>query len=125
MQMPRNCSSWSNLRTWSSCTTHKPWDRLTALARHGALVPSHCHIGADAPNAETDLGWGFLAPYLTDVAATVFSRAAYVPAGVDFGRVEVVPPSIDPMRSCSRQSANHGVSPNRLRVRTHLNWSIA
>jgi trehalose synthase len=67
-----------------------------ALARHGALVLWRCHVGADESNAETEQGWAFLAPYLTDVAATVFSRADYVPDGVDFGRVEVIPPSIDP-----------------------------
>ena len=66
------------------------------LVKHGALVVWRCHVGADAVNAETDLGWGFLAPYLTDVATTIFSRAAYVPQGVDLGHVAVIPPSIDP-----------------------------
>ena len=67
-----------------------------SLVQHGALVLWRCHVGADEANDETDLGWGFLAPYLTDVAATIFSRAAYVPHGVDLGRIEVIPPSIDP-----------------------------
>ena len=67
-----------------------------ALARHGALVFWRCHVGADTANRETAAGWAFLRPYLRDVAATVFSRAAYVPPGIDFGRVEVIPPSIDP-----------------------------
>jgi trehalose synthase len=80
-----------------------------ALARHGALVLWRCHVGVDEANAETDLAWAFLAPYLADVAATIFSRAAYVPQGVDFGRVEVIPPSIDPF-SPKNQDLGEGES---------------
>ena len=78
------------------------------LARYGALVLWRCHVGADEPNAETEQGWAFLAPYLTEVAATVFSRADYVPEGVDFGRVEVIPPSIDPF-SAKNQDLDEAV----------------
>ncbi|MGH2533300.1 MAG: glycosyltransferase [Thermomicrobiales bacterium] len=65
------------------------------LVHHGAIVIWRCHVGADARNAETDLGWAFLAPYLGEVAATVFSRRAYVPAALDGARAVVIPPSID------------------------------
>ncbi|MGH2562042.1 MAG: glycosyltransferase [Thermomicrobiales bacterium] len=65
------------------------------LIHHGAIVIWRCHVGADARNAETDLGWAFLTPYLGEVAATVFSRRAYVPAGLDGDRAVVIPPSID------------------------------
>jgi trehalose synthase len=68
----------------------------SALVRAGALVIWRCHVGADIQNAETDKAWAFLAPYLTDVAATVFSRQVYVPASIDSGRSVIIPPSIDP-----------------------------
>ena len=65
------------------------------LVRHGATVIWRCHVGADVPNDQTALAWGFLDPYLQDVAATVFSRQAYVPTGVDPERSVVIAPSID------------------------------
>jgi trehalose synthase len=79
-----------------------------ALARHGALVLWRCHVGVDESNAETEQAWAFLAPYLSEVVATVFSRAAYVPDGVDLGRVEVIPPSIDPF-SAKNQDLDEAV----------------
>lgn len=66
-----------------------------SLIHHGATVIWRCHVGADAPNAETDLGWAFLAPDLGEVAATVFSRQAYVPDLLDGDRAVIIPPSID------------------------------
>jgi trehalose synthase len=68
-----------------------------ALARAGALVVWRCHVGADVVNAHVEQAWGFLRPYLDDVDAYVFSRAAYVPDWADPGRVFVIPPSIDPL----------------------------
>jgi trehalose synthase len=41
-------------------------------------------------------GWDFLAPYFADVRAFVFSRSAYIPAGLDGARTVVIPPSLDP-----------------------------
>jgi trehalose synthase len=66
-----------------------------ALAGHGATVIWRCHVGADAPNAETARAWAFLEPYLNDVEATVFSRQAYVPDCCRPERSVVIPPSID------------------------------
>ena len=65
------------------------------LIRHGATVIWRCHVGADVPNEQTALAWRFLKPYLEDVAATVFSRQAYVPAGFVPERTVVIAPSID------------------------------
>ena len=65
------------------------------LIRHGATVIWRCHVGADVPNEQTALAWTFLEPYLQEVAATVFSRQAYVPAAVDPERSVVIAPSID------------------------------
>ncbi len=65
------------------------------LVRSGATVIWRCHVGGDKPNGEVGLGWSFLAPYLEDVAATVFSRNHYIPDCCDHGRSVVIPPSID------------------------------
>jgi trehalose synthase len=65
------------------------------LAAHGAVVIWRSHVGADAPNEETELAWAFLEPYLEDVDATVYSRKAYVPACCRPERSVVIPPSID------------------------------
>lgn len=65
------------------------------LIRHGATVIWRCHVGADVPNDQTALAWRFLDPYLQDVAATVFSRQAYVPTCLDPERSVVIAPSID------------------------------
>jgi trehalose synthase len=74
----------------------QPVGLLPVLAARGARVMWRCHIGADELNDETDRGWAFLAPYLCDAPAFVFSRAAYAPPLVDAARVHVIPPSIDP-----------------------------
>lgn len=66
------------------------------LIRAGAHVIWRCHIGHDRPSPEVDEGWAFLAPYLKDVPAFVFSRAAYVPDMLDGGRSRIIQPSIDP-----------------------------
>ena len=67
-----------------------------ALARAGVIVVWRCHVGADAANAHTERAWAFLRPYLDDVDAYVFSRAAYAPDWADPRRTFVIPPSIDP-----------------------------
>lgn len=66
-----------------------------ALMAHGARVLWRCHVGFDAPGDEVDRGWAFLRPYLEDVPAYVFSRAAYAPVWADPDRVAIIQPSID------------------------------
>jgi trehalose synthase len=67
------------------------------MRRLGALVVWRCHIGhEDLLDPHVAEGWSFLEPYLREVDATVFSRAAYVPACCRAGRAEVIRPSIDP-----------------------------
>jgi trehalose synthase len=66
-----------------------------ALLAAGHTVIWRCHIGHDRTNADTELGWRFLDPYLVDVPRLVFSRSAYVPASVDQARVRIIAPSID------------------------------
>jgi trehalose synthase len=68
----------------------------SSLVDAGAVVVWRCHVGQERGNEEVDRGWNFLAPYLEGVAATVFSRGAYIPDCCDRDRATVVPPSIDP-----------------------------
>jgi trehalose synthase len=65
------------------------------LSRQGALVIWRSHIGHERPDGPVEAAWTFLAPYLLDAHALVFSREAYVPAHVDRGRSVVLPPSVD------------------------------
>jgi trehalose synthase len=65
------------------------------LIRTGATVVWRCHVGADELDSEAETGWSFLAPYLRDVAATVFTRRQFIPPCCDHGRSIVIPPSID------------------------------
>ncbi len=66
-----------------------------ALIEDGAIVIWRSHVGADAANDETELAWAFLEPYLTGVAATIFSREAYIPPFCRPEQSVVIPPSID------------------------------
>lgn len=61
-----------------------------------AIVVWRSHIGQEQPSEEVERGWAFLAPYLDSVAATVFSREAYIPDCCDRERAVLIPPSIDP-----------------------------
>jgi trehalose synthase len=72
------------------------------LARAGALVIWRCHIGADHSNEEVERGWNFLAPYLEEIPAFVFSREAYVPSCCDHGKSAAIRPSIDAFSAKNR-----------------------
>ena len=73
------------------------------LIRMGAIVIWRCHIGTDEVSEQVDLGWNFLAPYLEDVAANVFTRQQYIPACCDSGRSVIIPPSIDPFSAKNQE----------------------
>jgi trehalose synthase len=73
------------------------------LVRLGAVVIWRCHIGCDTPNEQSELGWSFLRPYLTDVAALVFSRQAYIPPWCEHARTVVIQPSIDPFSAKNQE----------------------
>jgi trehalose synthase len=66
------------------------------LRAAGVFVVWRCHVGLDESNEWTERSWEFLRPYLADVDAYVFSRAAFAPTWADPDRTHVVPPSIDP-----------------------------
>ena len=67
------------------------------LRKAGARVVWRCHIGVDRQNSHAENGWRFLAPYLEDVDVVVVSSAAFAPPGFPADRVQVIPPSIDPL----------------------------
>jgi trehalose synthase len=61
----------------------------------GALVIWRCHVGVDEPNALVREAWDFLRPYIVSADVYVFSRAAFVWAGLDHDKVVVIAPTID------------------------------
>lgn len=70
---------------------------LPALNELGAHTIWRCHIGAEAPNERSELGWEFLHEYLPSADAYVFTRESYIPPRLDRDRVALIPPSIDPL----------------------------
>lgn len=53
-----------------------------------------CHIDTSSPNPEA---WALLRPYLGEYDAAVFTMAEFAPPDLPIGRVELIPPSIDPL----------------------------
>ncbi len=77
---------------------------VPAMRGSGALVAWRCHIGSeDLSDPRVARGWSFLAPYLRQAHATVFSRAAYIPDCCDAGRSRVIRPSIDPFSAKNQE----------------------
>lgn len=73
-----------------------------ALLRAGARVIWRCHIGTDEPNAHSERGWEFLAPFLREASYRIFSRESYVPAALrDLPNI-VIQPSIDAFSAKNR-----------------------
>ncbi len=68
----------------------------TVAKRAGATVIWRCHIGVDRPGPRARAAWEFLAPYLADADACVFSRREYVWDLLDPARARVMAPSLDP-----------------------------
>ena len=67
-----------------------------ALQRAGVRVIWRCHIGADRPNRVVRRAWEFLARYVAQADAYVFSRRQYIWDVLDDKRAWVVAPAIDP-----------------------------
>jgi trehalose synthase len=69
---------------------------LIPLVRaHGNPVIWRCHVGLDTPNELAREAWRFLAPYVAQADAYVFSREAFVWDELDPGRRAIIAPSID------------------------------
>jgi trehalose synthase len=65
------------------------------LKHSGATVVWRCHVGAENPNELVHQAWDFIAPFLEEADACVFSRHAYVPDWAGAVRTMVIQPSID------------------------------
>jgi trehalose synthase len=65
------------------------------ITASGRIVVWRCHIGADDGNDLTAAGWEFLAPYVLEADAAVFSRRSFVPACCAGMPIAIIPPSID------------------------------
>lgn len=79
---------------------------IPCLRHHGCWVIWRCHIGHDRPNQLTTQAWAFLMPYLQEAHRYIFTRRSYAPPGLDPARVEVIPPSIDPLSVKNQPMAN-------------------
>jgi trehalose synthase len=88
----------------------QPAGMISALVERGAQVVWRCHIGQDEVNDEVQRAWQFLATYLQDAHAYVFSRASYVPAKfIDARRAKVIAPTIDPFSAKNEPMAEHNI----------------
>ena len=61
--------------------------------RGGTRWVWRCHIDTSEPNAAL---WPFLTPFLESYDAAVFTMEDFVPERIPVGRVEIIPPAIDP-----------------------------
>lgn len=61
----------------------------------GVAVIWRCHVGLDVPNELAREAWAFLAPYVMQADAYVFSREAFVWDELDPARRAIIAPSID------------------------------
>jgi trehalose synthase len=61
--------------------------------KDGARWIWRCHIDTSEPNLDI---WTWLQPFLADYDAAVFTLGSFVPPRLPVGRIEIVPPAIDP-----------------------------
>ena len=68
---------------------------VPAVKATGAPVIWRCHVGLDTPNELAREAWRFLAGYVREADACVFSRRAFVWEDLEDERIAVIAPSID------------------------------
>ena len=78
---------------------------IAPLQRAGATVVWRSHVGADTVSEAVEAAWRFLLPYVEEADALVFSRRAFVPAGLPAERVALLAPAIDPRSEKNRPLA--------------------
>jgi trehalose synthase len=71
----------------------QPLAVLQLHGKGGAQWVWRCHIDTSEPNPQI---WQFLRPYLDGYDAAVFTLGDFVPPDFPVGRVEIIPPAIDP-----------------------------
>ena len=72
----------------------QPAPLLSLRGKNGGRWVWRCHIDTSSPNPET---WEFLRQFLAGYDAAIFTLAEFVPPDLPIGRVEVIPPAIDPL----------------------------
>jgi trehalose synthase len=72
----------------------QPAGILTAHGRGDARWVWRCHIDTSHPNPEV---WAFLEQELRGYDAAVFTMPEFVPAALPIGRIDIIPPAIDPL----------------------------
>lgn len=87
------------VRPGDVCICHDPQTAglVPHLVERGASVVWRSHIGTERPSEHTEEAWRFVADDVLRAHHLIFSRQAYVPAGVGDVPVTVIPPSIDPL----------------------------
>ncbi|MEA2443441.1 MAG: trehalose synthase, partial [Thermoleophilales bacterium] len=73
----------------------QPAGLIEPLREAGLTVIWRCHIGTDTPNEIAQHAWAFLLPYVQPADTYVFSRESFAWAGLDRGKIVVIPPTID------------------------------
>ncbi len=68
---------------------------VPAIRALGVPVVWRCHVGIDSANRIAQDTWGFLAPYVNQADATVFSRELFAWDVLDGSRHAVITPTID------------------------------
>lgn len=77
------------------------------------------HIDSSTPNRDV---WEFLRPFVDEYDAAVFTMKEFVPPDLKLGRVEIIPPAIDPLSTknmeippelCRRAVSDYGVDLRR------------
>ena len=68
--------------------------RHYAGGRNGRAWVWRCHIDTSHPNPAY---WDFLAPYIAEYDAAIFTMKEYVGPGVSFRHLAIIPPTIDPL----------------------------
>jgi trehalose synthase len=74
-----------------------------ALAMTGATVAWRSHVGAERSSELTQAAWEFLAGYIDDAAAVVFTRLGFIPSQLAGMPVSVIAPCIDPCATKNRE----------------------
>lgn len=87
----------------------QPAAMLARGRRNSARWIWRCHIDTGQPNADV---WGFLRGLLEGYDAAVYTMREFVPPDLPIGKVEIIPPAIDPL------------SPKNLELPRHLAHQI-
>ena len=97
----------------------QPAAMLARGRRNNARWIWRCHIDTGQPNAEV---WAFLRGLLEGYDAAVYTMREFVPPDLPIGKVEIIPPAIDPLSpknldiAAPSRAPDPGLDRHRLRV---------